>query len=576
MANILLLDDSDVAGRAMQGILARGSHACFVAKTPDEAWRILREGVVFDLVFAEVKLSGAATTAFLQRLREDWFWKILPVVVYTFETDAKLVRKALGLRVQNYLIKPYNDELIFNEIAKATKNPWRNLHFEEPKSFCSLTGMSMDTLTIMRREVMTGYDRAAQTFPLWAEDRQNEEVFAQINELATNAENAGVWAGVDFLRDLLDQAAVGNWAVFRDCGEPLEFASRMIFCQLNPSYAPDCMRSEDQRIEAREASERMRWEHAAVDAGGPVTDSAVLLKQVEALPGCPVINTTAAAFQMIADGRASSMSQVMDLVASDPGLCAQVLGAANRIEHDEMSVIDDGRAGASLLGEIKLNALAKALPIAEERHLTAGGFTWPGFWMFQVGVGRVAQFVCSYLEFDYLSSSAYTAGLLHDIGKLALLKLHPYALSTITAYARERKLALADAERKYLGCTTRELGARLAATQGLPPIYANVIRWVETPALATENADLIAMVSLARHICLHGHVGSSGETGASGTSALTATPAWCILRPQIFPSFDVKKFEMQAHAFCLNLRAELSGQRGDGRPTHAQRSAELV
>ena len=248
MANILLLDDSDVAGRAMQGILARGSHACFVAKTPDEAWRILREGVVFDLVFAEVKLSGAATTAFLQRLREDWFWKILPVVVYTFETDAKLVRKALGLRVQNYLIKPYNDELIFNEIAKATKNPWRNLHFEEPKSFCSLTGMSMDTLTIMRREVMTGYDRAAQTFPLWAEDRQNEEVFAQINELATNAENAGVWAGVDFLRDLLDQAAVGNWAVFRDCGEPLEFASRMIFCQLNPSYAPDCMRSEDGRL----------------------------------------------------------------------------------------------------------------------------------------------------------------------------------------------------------------------------------------------------------------------------------------------------------------------------------------
>ncbi len=577
MANILLLDDSDVAGRAMQGILARGNHTCFVATKPDEAWRIMREGVVFDLVFCELKLGGSATTSFLQRLREDWFWKILPAVVYTYEADAKLVRKALGLRVQNYLIKPYNDELIFAEIAKATKNPWRNLHFEEPRSFCALTGLSADTLKVMRRDVMTGYDRAVQTFPDWAERRQNEEVFAQIAALATAAESAGIWAGVDFLRELQEQAAVGNWSTFRTCAEPLEFASRLIFCQLNPSYAPDCMRTEEQRVEAREAAERVRWERTDVTAGGPLLDPAALLKQVDALPGCPVVDTTAAAFQMLADGRAASMTQVMDLVVSDPGLCAQVLAAANRVEHDEMTVIDDGRAGASLLGELKLNALAKALPVAAERYLAGGLMTWPAFWMFQVGVGRVAQFVCSYLEFDYLASSAYTAGLLHDIGKLALLKLHPFALSAIVTHAREKRIPLADAERRYLGCTTRELGTRLAVTHGLPAVYANVIRWAEAPALATEHSELVAMVSLARHICLHAHVGCSGDAPPSGGAAsLASTPAWCVLRSQVFPSFDVKKFEVQAHAFCLTLRGELSGQRGERRPSHAQRAAELV
>lgn len=248
MANILLLDDSDVSGRAMQGILARGSHTCCVATKPDEAWRMLREGVVFDLVFCELKLGGSPTTSFLQRLREDWFWKILPVVVYTYETDAKLVRKALGLRVQNYLIKPYNDALIFAEIAKATQHPWRNLHFEEPGAFCALTGLSADTLTRMRRDVMTGYDLAVQTFPGWAERRDIEEVFARIPALATAAESAGIWAGVDFLRGLQDQTAVGNWSAFRHCAEPLEFASRLIFCQLSPSYVPDCLRTVEQRI----------------------------------------------------------------------------------------------------------------------------------------------------------------------------------------------------------------------------------------------------------------------------------------------------------------------------------------
>ncbi len=62
MANILLLDDNEVAGRAMDGILARGGHAGFVAKTVDDAWRMLREGVMFDLVFLELRLAGGGAS----------------------------------------------------------------------------------------------------------------------------------------------------------------------------------------------------------------------------------------------------------------------------------------------------------------------------------------------------------------------------------------------------------------------------------------------------------------------------------------------------------------------------------
>ena len=241
-----------------------------------------------------------------------------------------------------------------------------------------------------------------------------------------------------------------------------------------------------------------------------------------------------------------------------------------------MNAIDDVRAGANLMGELKLNALAKTLPLAHERHLAAAPLTWPAFWMFQVGVGRVAQFVCTYLEFDYLGGTAYTAGLLHDIGKLLLLKLHPFAFGAVVEHARERKRPLSDAERKYLGCTTRELAVHFAETQRLPAVYVDVIRWVETPALATTHVDLIAMVSLARHICLHAQVGFSGEAPVKGGAPIAGTPAWCVLQPRLFPSFDVKKFEVQAHAFCLQLRSELSGERGERRPAHARRSAELV
>lgn len=559
MANILLLDDSDVAARAMQGILARGNHACFVAPTQEEAWQMLREGVVFDLVIVELSVSSAAGMQFLQRARDDWFWKILPVVIYTSETDSRLVKKALGLKVQNYLIKPYSADSIHAEIAKALHNPWRNLHFEEAKSFCALMGVSADELVRMRREVMVAYDKAAQGFPAWADARENEEVFNQLNALASDAEAAGVWAGVDYVRELLHQAALGNWEAFRSSAEFLDYASRLIFCQINPSYAPDCMRTPEQLEIAREAGERARWERVDVTANGPVLNAEILQKQVLGLAGFPVIDTAAASFQMVADGRVAGMGQVMDLVGSDPGLAMQVLIAANQAEHDEMTAIEDPCAAATLLGEIKLHAIARGLPLASERHLHLPPLSWASYWMFQTGVARVAEFTCNYLEFSYLAPRAQTAALLHDIGRLLLLKLHPFGLQAIVRFAREKKVLLRDAERKHLGCTTRELAVQFAEASGLPAPFVDVLRWIETPEEATANAELVALVAVARHVCLVNHVGASGEAVNEPAMSLCSTSAWRVLQPRLFPSFDVRKFEAQAHAFCLSLKHQLSG-----------------
>lgn len=574
MANILLLDESDVAGRAFQGILARGNHRAFVATTAERAWRMLREGVVFDLVFLELKHSTTPGVTFLQRLREDWYWRIMPVVVYTSETDSRLVRRVLGLRVQNYLIKPYSDQAIYGEIAKALQNPWRDLHFEEAKSFCGLADISIETLTAMRRQVMVGFDEAAQTYPAWADGRKNDDLFAKTSALVRAAEEAGVWAGVDYLRDLQEQAAAGHWAAFRSCAEHLEFASRLIFCQLNPSYAPDCMLSEADLVQAKEAAERARWESADVDRNGPVIEAATLEARVKAVGGCPVIDTAAAAFQMLADGRAATMVQVVDLVSNDPGLAVQILSAANLCEHDEMTAIEDVRAGAGILGEVRLNALSRRLPIAYERHAHVPPFTWANYWKFQAGVARIARFVCTYLDFGYLAGTTYTAGLIHDIGRLLLLHLQPHAFAPIVRYARERKLPLATAERRYLGCTTRDLAARFADLGLLPPVYANVLRWVERPEQAEADTEVVAMVSLARHICIQTQIGTCGDPGTPARLALAATPAWRVLQSRVFP--DVKSFEAQVHAQCQSLRAELNGHGLERRTANATRAPELV
>ncbi len=561
MANILLLDDSDVAGRAMQGILTRANHSCILTSTAKDAWRELRESVVVDLVIVELKLPNNGGMLFLQDVRDDCFLKKLPVVPYTTLADAGQVRKALALKTQNYLIKPYNESMIYAEIAKARSDPWRSQHFEEQKSFCAQMGLTSEALAKMRRDLISRLDIAAETFPGWTTVRENATVFEQIDQISAEAEAAGVWGVVDYMRELRTHAEAANWSAFKNSADSLSYAGRLIFCQLNPSYVPDSLRSDEERAREKEAVERARWSSAKVDTDGPVLSAKDVEKQIAALPGCPVVDSVAAAFLMNADGKANNIGTAMERAANDPGLATQVLIAVNGPTPDEATATDDPRAAVTRLGALKLNALAKALPIVPERHLHVPPLTWPSFWMFQVGVGRVAQFICDYLELSYLKEKAYTAGLLHDLGLLLLVRLHPFSLEPMIRYAHEHKLPLREAERKYLGTNTREMGALFADTNGLPRIYSNVIRWVETPALATEHTDLVAIVALARHICLHNQVGCCGDLPEHSPPPITQTAAWQMIQPRLFPSFELAKFEKQALAYCVELRQELLGRR---------------
>ena len=172
----------------------------------------------------------------------------------------------------------------------------------------------------------------------------------------------------------------------------------------------------------------------------------------------------------------------------------------------------------------------------------------------------MARYTCRYLEFNSLEPRAYAAGLLHDLGKLLLVHLHPSGFEAVLDYARRRNVPLAAAEQLFLGCTTRDMAAHFAEKNGLFPSYVNVMRWVDDPAQATEDAVLVASVSLARDLCRRNRMGWSGEHDTGEYIPMADTAAWQILRERIFPSFNLEKFEAEAHAQCRELKLELQGQ----------------
>jgi CheY-like chemotaxis protein/HD-like signal output (HDOD) protein len=561
MANVLLIDASDVARKALKGILTQGGHRLATAATAEEGWQVLLRDVKIDLVITESALKGASGIEFVQRLRRHCLLKIVPAVIYAADLDRAAVRAGVDLQVQNFLVKPYVDETIFAEINKAMLNPWRPRHFEEEKSFCVLTGLKPDGLHRMLEELRTSLLSGREFLAGCAFKEDAAGAAARIEELSGMAETAGAWCAVEYLAELHELADRPDWPLFTPAVQGLDLVCRLIHVHLHPGFVPEGMLTDEERRSKEEAKERARWFEAAAQNRCPVVLAPEVERRIEALSGCPVVDTTAAMFQMLANGHPSSLIPIMEKVEKDPALAAQILIAANRARRieDPTATVEDLRLGVELLGELKLHLLGKELITIEERLLHALPFTWPRFWMFQIAVARMARHVCAYLEFHELEGQAYTAGLLHDLGKLLLAHLYPFGWQAILAHAREHNIPTAEAELKFVGCTAREAANHFALTHGLPEDYRQVMLLIEKPDEAKEGRDLVAVVALARDLCRRNHVGHDGDQPRANALLLRETPAWLILAPRIFPGFDWDRFEPQMHVFCQDIKRELHG-----------------
>ncbi len=549
----------------MKGILARGKHRLATVATGQEAWNFIRQHVRVDLVFTELKLGKESGLALVERLKRDNVLKLLPIVVYTEHGDREAVRKALELRVQNFLIKPYHDDVIYSEIAKAVVNPWRARHFEEEKSFCKLMGFDPAQLHRMLEDLPVALEVARPALERAAGAHASGSASDRLSELLTAAEAAGAWGLVDMLNELKQKAEAEDWGSYSDKLDGLEFAGRFITRHLAPpTDIPEPFLSIREQNVEHEENERQRWLTAPAQGRCPVVDFAGLKRELDALPGCPVIDSAAAAFEMAATGHPSSLNPLMDLVVKDPGLAAQLLISAQQMKRHETldtTPLEDPRLAVGRLGEVRLAQLARSLVHVPEHHLhLPPHFSWTEYWVFQMGVARMAQFTAHYLEFYSMEPQAYMAGLLHDLGRVLLLHLHPFGFQTALIFARERHVPLSKAEQLFFGCTAHEVAGYYAEKNGLPEPYANVMRWLDQPGEAPAHRNLVAVVSLARELCRHNHIGVSGDAPLDQPVPIEQTPEWAVLSASLFPSFDLRKFELQVHTDCRELRLELHGR----------------
>lgn len=202
---------------------------------------------------------------------------------------------------------------------------------------------------------------------------------------------------------------------------------------------------------------------------------------VEALGGTiesdqlPAVPAVALAIMAACKDEDVDFHELTSLVSADPALATRFLTLANSGIFGGQRRISSLRAALVRLGLRLIHATSLAFALAAEDMQYAPAFDAGYFWRFALTTSHAAHRLAEQLP-GIDADNAYAAGLLQDIGVLALQSAVPDKYTVVLeACLADSTVDQATVEREVLGTTHMLVGGYLLKTWGLPPeIYRPV------------------------------------------------------------------------------------------------------
>lgn len=231
-------------------------------------------------------------------------------------------------------------------------------------------------------------------------------------------------------------------------------------------------------------------------AGSESTFEKPSLKQLESTLSAvkPIPQIALKLMRMIQDEN-YSMGDLGGEIKQDQIISAKVIRLCNSAYFNHNSNIDSIDRALVVLGEKRL--LQMIVSASMEGFFTGGegGYSLckGGLFNHAVGTAMISAKLASYNK-KISSDIAYTAGLLHDIGKIALDQFMNSAYPMFYRRIQQNGEPLIDVEKEMFGLTHTEAGGRLSEAWDLPDRLAEVIKYHHRPEDAAIDSELSHLV----------------------------------------------------------------------------------
>jgi HD-like signal output (HDOD) protein len=206
----------------------------------------------------------------------------------------------------------------------------------------------------------------------------------------------------------------------------------------------------------------------------------------------------------------SSADQMAQVINKSPSLTALLLKIVNSSLYGLPSKVDRVSLAVTLIGTRELSALALGISILSMfKNIPSSLLTMRSFLQHSLACGIVSRLLAAQKTMRQ-TEQMFTAGLLHDIGRLILFIYFPNEALSAIHHAHQGSDCLYRVEKKRLGCHHAQIGKYLLNRWRLPLIIENTVCFHHEPAEAPDPVPA-AIVHVADLLVNALGIGTSGE-----------------------------------------------------------------
>lgn len=226
----------------------------------------------------------------------------------------------------------------------------------------------------------------------------------------------------------------------------------------------------------------------------------------------PLPDTALKLMKIMSDPK-STLDEIVGTIKYDQAVTSEVLKLCNSAYFGLSRKVTSLEDALVCLGTAKVLQMVMSVHtnnmLAQEQQ---GYGLDPGIlWKHSVAVALASSQFAQKLKLPD-SNLAFTAGLLHDIGKVILNEHVAEEFVEIVRLVTDEHLAFVEAERRVLGFSHEEVGAMMAEKWKLPDPIVRCIRYHHAPSDLEPHDPLVDAIYLANCVCLLFGIGL-GEDG---------------------------------------------------------------
>lgn len=228
-----------------------------------------------------------------------------------------------------------------------------------------------------------------------------------------------------------------------------------------------------------------------------------ILREVKAFPGMP---TTAAKLMPLLRDPDASTSRIEEIVKYDPGLTANLLKLCNSAYFGLPSRVSSVKQAIMLLGWKRLLQLVMTMCMSALMKKPIAGYDLPQgeLWRHSVAASIGADILVKALDLEG-AEEAFTAALLHDVGKIVLGDFVRQELDAIRGMVG-KGITFEVAEFIVIGTNHAEVGARILKSWSLPERLVEAVSWHHDPEKCEKGCTISDVVHVANLLgILAGH-----------------------------------------------------------------------